>query len=53
MIALFHCLFVYFFVYPFLVLIQGVSKTQTSDPKKSDPLGVSKTQTLRKVENSN
>ena len=25
----------------------GVSKTQTSDPKNSDPLGVSKTQTRK------
>ena len=32
---------------------RGVSKTQTSDPKNSDPLGVSKTQTLRKLGNSN
>ena len=35
---------------------RGVSKTQTSktqssDPKNSDPLGVSKTQTLRKLDN--
>ena len=37
MIALFHCLFVYFFVYPFLVLILGVSKTQTSKTQTSDP----------------